>query len=88
MAANSIPSPFADSSRAIANRPSLKSHAPARVTTPSLKFRDVVTRAINADRDSSERFHQDHVLAFFVAIYMEIAAGVALGTLGIYLFTR
>jgi hypothetical protein len=88
MAAHSIPSSFAHSSRAIANRPSLKSYAPARVTTPSLKLRDVVTRAVNAitDRHNSERFYQDHVAAIFAGIYTGGAAGVALGTLGIYLY--
>jgi hypothetical protein len=90
MTAHTISSSFAYSSRAIANHPSLKSYAPARAKTPSLKFREVVTRAFNAiaDRHNSERFYQNHVDAIYAAIYTEIAAGVALGTFGIYLFTR
>ena len=89
MAAHTISSSFAHSSRAIATLPSFKSYAPARVTAASLKLPEFVTRAVNAitHRESSEKFHQDYLVAIFAATYMEVAAGVALGTLGIHLFS-
>ena len=90
MTAHSISSSFAHSSAAVASRPSFRRYAPARSTTLSSKLQKTLKQAFHAfmDRRNSERFYQDHVAAIYAAIYTEIATGAALGTLGIYLFTR
>ena len=90
MTAHSISSSFAHSSTTITSRPAFHRYAPARSTTISWKLRKAVKRGFHAfmDRHNSERYYQDHVAAIYAAIYTEIATGAALGTLGIYFFTR
>jgi hypothetical protein len=56
-----------------------------RVTIIAEEFIDTFDRLASG---SSEAFYQDHVIATFMAIYVEVALGPLMGALTVYLYSH